>query len=114
MVTSDGRDGFSRSHGGQGFGIQNDDGCRTLDCAEAHELVANTSFRKKPAYLITYASGRWETQIDYWLIRQSGLKLATNVKVIPSTNIGPQHRLLIMDLRLDLRHQRPIRRTTEF
>ncbi|KAK3556426.1 hypothetical protein QTP70_008340 [Hemibagrus guttatus] len=106
------RDGYDRFHGGQGFGTQNDNGCCALDCTEAHDLaVANTFFRMRPTHLFTYASGGQETQIDYWLIRQRDLKLATDVKVILSTNIGPQNRLLTMDLRIDLGHQRPIRKT---
>ncbi|KAK3574074.1 hypothetical protein QTP86_002875 [Hemibagrus guttatus] len=106
------RDGYDRFHGGQGFGTRNDNGCCALDCTEAHDLaVANTFFRMRPTHLFTYASGGQETQIDYWLIRQRDLKLATDVKVILSTNIGPQNRLLTMDLRIDLGHQRPIRKT---
>ncbi|XP_026042711.1 uncharacterized protein LOC113033277 [Astatotilapia calliptera] len=102
-----GRDGYHRFHGGQRFGTRNDDGCRVLDYAEAHDLaVTNTFFKKKPAHLITYSSGGRDTQIDYWLVRRPHLSLVTNVKVIPSTNIGPQHRLLVMDLRLHLGQRR--------
>lgn len=54
-----------------------------------------------------YSRGGRDTQIDYWLIRRPHLNLVTNVKVIPSTNsLGPQHRLLMMDLRLNLGQQR--------
>ncbi|XP_026016523.1 uncharacterized protein LOC113017592 [Astatotilapia calliptera] len=102
-----GRDGYHRFHGGQGFGTRNDEGCRVLDYAEAHDLaMTNTFFKKKPAHLITYSSGGRDTQIDYWLVRRPHLSLVTNVKVIPSTNIGPQHRLLVMDLRLNLGQRR--------
>ena len=97
------RDGYEQLHGGHGFGARNDDGCRILDCAEAHDLaIANTYFKKKLSHLITYYSGGRTTQIDYWLIRRRDLKLTTNTKVIPSDNIGPQHRLLVMDTRLEL------------
>ncbi|RWR99635.1 hypothetical protein B4U79_01873, partial [Dinothrombium tinctorium] len=107
------RDGYQRVHGGHGFGPRNNDGCRALDCSVAHDLaVANTFFKKRPAHLITYSSGGRETQIDYWLIRRCHLSLVTNVKVIPSTNIGPQHRLLVMDLKLNIgQKQKP--RTTK-
>jgi hypothetical protein len=84
------RDGYNQYHG---------DGNRILDCAEAHELVvANTFFKKRPTHLITYTSGNRTTQIDYLLVRRRDLKLVTNIKVIPSEPIAPQHRPLVMDL----------------
>ena len=101
------RDGYEQLHGGYGYGTRNDDGCRILDCAEAHDLaVANTFFKKRPSHLITYSSGGRATQIDYWLLRRRDLKLATNTKVIPSDNIAPQHRLLVMDTRLNIGQRR--------
>uniref|UniRef100_A0A914X4N9 Reverse transcriptase domain-containing protein n=1 Tax=Plectus sambesii TaxID=2011161 RepID=A0A914X4N9_9BILA len=97
------RDGYNQYHGGNGFGTRNDNGNRILDSAEAHELVvANTFFKKRPTHLITYTSGGHMTQIDYLLVRRRDLKLVTNVKVIPSESIAPQHRLLVMDLQLDI------------
>ncbi len=36
------------------------------------------------------------------MLRRRDLKLATNVKVIRSDNTGPQRRLLVMDIQLDL------------
>ena len=106
------RNGYTQCHGGQSTGIRNDDGCRILDCAEAHDLVVtNTFFKKRQSHLITYTSGGRATQIDFWLLRRRDLKLATNVKVIPSDNIGPQHHLLVMDIRLDLDHERQVHTT---
>ncbi|XP_051785415.1 uncharacterized protein LOC127528739, partial [Erpetoichthys calabaricus] len=108
------RNGYERFHGGQGYGSRNEDGERALDCAEAHDLaVANTFFKKKLTHLVTYSSGGRETQIDYLLTRRQHLKLVTDVKVIPSTNICPQHRLLVMDLKLDLGQWRQVRTTNE-
>lgn len=95
------RDGYEQCHGGQGFGDQNDDGRRTLDCAMAHDLaIANTYFKKRQTHLITYVSGGTSTQIDYWMLRRRDLKLVQDAKVIPSDNIGPQHRLLTLDRRM--------------
>jgi Reverse transcriptase (RNA-dependent DNA polymerase)/Endonuclease/Exonuclease/phosphatase family len=102
------RDGYEHHHGGQGYGNRNDDGCRVLDFAEAHDLaIANTFFKKRLSHLVTYASGGRTTQIDYWLIQRRNLKLVSNAKVIPSDNIAPQHRMLVLDMQLDIgQHQR--------
>ncbi|KAG2465927.1 CFDP2 protein, partial [Polypterus senegalus] len=108
------KNGYERFHGGQGYGSRNEDGESALDCAEMHDLaVANTFFEKKLSHLVTYSSGRRETQIDYFLTRRQHLKLVTDVKVTPSTNICPQHRLLVMDLKLDLGQRRQVRTTNE-
>lgn len=109
------RDGYPQCHGGNGFGIRNDEGRRILDCAEAHDLVvANTYFKKRPSHLVTYTSGNRATQIDFWLFKRRDLKLITNVKVIPSDDIAPQHRLLVADFRLNLgRLSKPRTTTTD-
>ena len=61
-------DGFEEVHGGNGYGVRNDDGGRLLDFAVAHDLViGNTLFKKRNSHLITYASGDHETQVDYIL-----------------------------------------------
>lgn len=40
-------------------------------------------------------------------MRRNHLNLVSNAKVIPSNNVAPQHRVLVMDLCLDIRqHQR--------
>uniref|UniRef100_A0A914WDC8 Reverse transcriptase domain-containing protein n=1 Tax=Plectus sambesii TaxID=2011161 RepID=A0A914WDC8_9BILA len=92
------RDGFERIHGGNGYGTQNDDGARALECAEAHDLaVTNTFFKKRASHLVTYSSGGRDTQIDYWLTRRRDLKRVADIKVIPSDNVAPQHRLLVLD-----------------
>ena len=101
------RNGFEQCHGGQGFGTRNEEGSRILEFAEAHNLaVTNTYFRKKTSHLVTYYSGGRTTQIDYILVRREDLRLVTNVKVIPSDVIGPQHKPLIMDIRIDLRQHK--------
>lgn len=101
------RDGFPDIHGGNGFGSRNEDGERILTWAEAHDLaITNTFFRKRESHLITYESGGRKTQIDYWLLKRTDLKLAMDCKVIPSDILAPQHRLLILDLRMKLKVKR--------
>ena len=41
-----------------------------------------------------------KTQIDFILLRKRNLKMAKDIKVIPSEECGPQHKLLICELRL--------------
>ncbi|EYC20642.1 hypothetical protein Y032_0021g334 [Ancylostoma ceylanicum] len=79
-----------------------------LSHVEAADLaVVNTFFKKKDEHLITYCSGGVATQIDYMLVRRKELKNIIDAKVIPSDGIAPQHRLLVMDVRLQ--HRRPLR-----
>lgn len=67
------RDGFDRVHGGCGHGPHNEAGERVLECAQAYDLaLANTFFEKRLSHLITYSSGRRNTQIDYWMVRRRG------------------------------------------
>lgn len=76
------RNGFPQTHGGNGFGSRNEDGERILAWAEAHDLaIANTFYRKRESHLVTYESGGRRTQIDYWLLRRTDLKLAMDCKV---------------------------------
>jgi hypothetical protein len=107
------RDGYERVHGGNGLGDRNINGVRVLDCAEAHDLaIANTFFKKRHSHKVTYISGAHETQIDYWLIRRSDLKLVKDAKVIPSTVISQQHQLLVLDVRFDVGQKSRTRVTT--
>ena len=68
--------GFSRHHGGYGYGTQNQEGLRVLNlCAATDLAVTNTFFRKRNSQLVTYNSGRCTTQVDYILVRRTELKL---------------------------------------
>ena len=107
--------GFKRYHGGNGYGQRNEDGERILEAAEAHDLaIANTFFKKRESHLITYASGERSTQIDYWMLRRCHLPMVMNAKVIPTAThaFAPQHRLLVLDLRLNVHLRSRARRTT--
>lgn len=95
------REGYETAHGGFGYGTRNDEGESILNAAVAYDLVvANTYFRKREEHLITYKSGRVSTQIDYILVRRAALREVTNCKVIPGDGVAPQHRLLVLDIRL--------------
>ena len=74
-------------HGGSGYGERNADGDRVLEFAVANDFV-------------TYQSGNAKTQIDFILLRKRNLKTAKDIKVIPSEECVPQHKLLICELRL--------------
>ncbi|XP_023231149.1 uncharacterized protein LOC111631181 [Centruroides sculpturatus] len=95
------KQGYALCHRGHGLGKRNVDGCRILDCAEAHDFaIANTFFIKRLTHLATYISVHHATQVAYWLIKRYDLNLDINAKVIPSNNIGPQHLPLILDFRI--------------
>ena len=93
--------GYEGVHGGYGYGERNADGDRVLEFAVANDFViGNTFFVKRDSHLITYQSGNAKTQIDFILLRKRNLKMAKDIKVIPSEECVPQHKLLICELRL--------------
>lgn len=99
------RDGYN-CHGGNGYGMRNDDGCRILDFAEATDLViANTFFQKRTSHLITYTSRPNTSQIDFVLLRKRDFPIVVDTKVIPSDCLAPQHKLVVTDLRINVRRR---------
>ena len=93
--------GYEGVHGGSGYGEHNVDGDRVLEFAVANDFViGNTFFVKRDSHLISYQSGNAKTQIDFILLRKRDLKMAKDIKVIPSEECVPQHKLLICELRL--------------
>ena len=93
--------GYEGVHGGSGYGECNANGDRVLEFAVANDFViGNTFFVKRDSHLITYQSGNAKTQIDFILLRKRNLKMAKDIKVIPSEECVPQHKLLICELRL--------------
>ena len=93
--------GYEGVHGGSGYGERNADGDRVLEFAVANDFViGNTFFVKRDSHLITYQSSNAKTQIDFILLRKRNLKMAKDIKVIPSEECVPQHKLLICELRL--------------
>ncbi|XP_048483178.1 craniofacial development protein 2-like [Plutella xylostella] len=94
---------YERVHGGKGFGSRNFEGECILEMATAFDLaLVNTYFQKKDEHLITYKSGQHATQIDYMLTRRSDIKKVKDCKVIPGEPLTSQHRLLVVELDIDL------------
>jgi len=106
------RHGYEKYHVGQGLGARNEEGYRRMDFAETHELaLVNTFFKKRMYHLITYCSGPRTSQVNYLLVRRPDLRHVKNAKVIPSDNVAQHHRLLTMDICLDIGQRRPVRKT---
>lgn len=98
-----GKQADMKCHGGHGYGDRNDEGERLLDFAEQRGLVLiNTYFPKRDSHLITYNSGDRNSQIDFILAQKRDFKKFLDAKVIPSTNVAPQHRMLIADTRFPI------------
>ena len=95
-------------HGGFGYGSQNRDGVRLLDCTMSARLfIANTAFKKPHTQLVTFMSGRNATQIDYILNRKGSISLK-NAKTFP---VGTQHKLVVADFTMKKVHkQRKVKR----
>ena len=90
--------GYEGIYGGFGYGDRNAEGDRVLDFAVANTLViGNTFFAKRESHLVTYQSGTAKSQIDYIMLRKRAPKLAKNIKIIPSEECVPQHKLLVCD-----------------
>ena len=91
--------GFEQVHGGFGYGTRNTEGNRILEFCTAQDMVVcNTCFQKQDSHLITYASGKDMTQIDYLLIKAKHRSLVKDTKVIPGEEVFKQHRLVVCDL----------------
>ena len=90
-------DGFEGVHGGNGFGDRNAEGEAILEFAICFDLVANTFFTKETQKLVKYESGGVSSVVDYVLTRKNSMK---EVKVIPGEACVPQHKLVVMDMRI--------------
>ena len=89
-------DGYEGVHGGYGYGVRNEEGCRVLELADAYSMViGNTLFTKEAARLITYRSGENMSVIDYVLVKAKDRKYVKNVKAIPGMW---QHSMVVMDV----------------
>ena len=63
-------DGYSRVHGGRGYGERNEEGRRILYMAQRNDLmVCNTRYKKKDNH-ITCSSGGRKSQLDFILVKQ--------------------------------------------
>ncbi|ESO04342.1 hypothetical protein HELRODRAFT_172705 [Helobdella robusta] len=89
-------DGYEGVHGGWRYGIQNEEGRRVLELADAQSMVVgNTWFTRGPARLITYKSEDHRSMIDYILVRAKHRRYVRNVKAIPGML---QHSMAVMDV----------------
>ena len=76
--------GYDEVIGLYGFGDRNDEGVMVLNMCKNHGLrVLNTLFKKEREKMITYKSGRAETQIDLILMRDRRGAKAFDCSVIP-------------------------------
>ena len=92
-------DGYKGIHGGFGLGTRNVEGERILELGAALDMVVcNTFFKKRESRLVTYKSGPYCTQIDYFLVKGSDWKTVKDVKVIGGEEVAQQHQILICDL----------------
>ncbi|XP_075109294.1 uncharacterized protein LOC142181067 [Nicotiana tabacum] len=91
--------GYGEGHDGFRFGDRNGGGTSLLDFVTDFELViANSSFPKREAHLVTFQSTVVKTQIDYLLLGRCDIGLCKDCKVIPGDILAMQHRLLVMDV----------------
>ena len=73
---------------------------------ECNFILANTLFTKKEEHLITFKSGGNKSQIDYIAVRRANRAEVINCKVIPGEPAVKQHRLLVVDLRVQRKKTR--------
>ena len=94
--------GYGSIHGGHGFGVINAEGKTILDFSSTFDLlIANTCFKKRDEHLITYKSGMTSSQIDFFLLRRVDRKFCIHCKTIPGESLTTQHRVLVMDFRVE-------------
>ena len=97
------REGFERWHGGNGYGQLNEEGRVILQCAHMFDLeICNTLYNKKDEHLFTYSSGNTSSVIDYILVRRDKLVHVRDCNVIPGEIIATQHRLLVMEIDIQM------------
>ncbi|XP_070047454.1 uncharacterized protein [Nicotiana tomentosiformis] len=99
--------GYSKVHGGFGFGERNGGGTSLLDFTKAFGLViANSSFLKREEHLVSFQNAVAKTQIDYLLLRRGDRVLCKDCKVIPGEILATQYRLLVMDVDIMLKRRK--------
>ncbi|XP_070002023.1 uncharacterized protein [Nicotiana sylvestris] len=78
-----------------------------LNFAKAFRLViANSSFPKREAHLVTFQNTVAKTQIDYLLLRRCDRGLCKDCKVIPDEILVTPHRLMVMDIGIMLKRRK--------
>ena len=61
-------------------------------------MIVISHFNKKEDQLVTFSNGLIKTQIDYFLIRVNNRILCKDCKVILSSYLGTEYRLLVIDV----------------
>ena len=98
--------GFERVHVGFGYGSTSQEGEDVLNFALAYDLlIVNTVF-KRESHLVTFRSGQHSSQIDFILARRENRRDCLDCKVIPGECVVPQHKLVVVDFRLQVRVHR--------
>jgi hypothetical protein len=94
------RVGFDGVHGGFGYGSRNQEGVGISNFALACDLiVANTLFRKRVSYLVSFSNDQHCSQIDFILTRREDRHASLDCKVMPGECVVPQHKLVVVDFR---------------
>ncbi|XP_064097620.1 uncharacterized protein LOC135209016 [Macrobrachium nipponense] len=83
---------ISHIHGGYGYDERNAEGERIVDFAVS----------KQQEHLVTYKSGGRSSQIDYLMYKRKDLREVKDCKVIPGDHVSVQHRLVVMDLVMEI------------
>ena len=97
------RSGVERLHGGPGYGSQNEESRTILQCAQMYDLViANTFFEKNYQHPITYRSGDRMSTIDYIMVRTDEIRAIKECKVISGEYVATQHRLVVMEINVEM------------
>ena len=79
----------------------NEEGNGFLEMAQGLDrTIVNTRFKKREEHRITYRSGPYASQIDYFSVRQADRKYVKDCAVNPGEAAVKQHRLLVMDMRI--------------
>ena len=89
--------------GKQWVAVENGNGMRLLQfCAENDLVVTNTWFQHKDIHKFTWERrGRNQRSIiDYFLVKQGMRKQLRDVKVVRGAEIGSDHYLLVMVIKL--------------
>jgi hypothetical protein len=101
------RVGFDGVHGGFGYESRNQEGEGIMNFALAYDLiVANILFRKRVSHLVTFNNSQHCSQIDFIIARREDRHACLDCKVIPGECVVPQHKLVVVDFRFQVRFQR--------
>ena len=63
-------------------------------------VVSNPLSTKRESHLVTYESGKNQSQIDYILVTRKNIKLVCDMKVIPNEECVTSHKLPVFDAKI--------------